>query len=172
MIGISAKTNDVIRATLLSIKVAPRDIQKNIQKYAKADIIPAWREELNAQGATPLQQALLVDTGRATVSNSNVTLKSGGINASVKGGFSTADRSYRAAEFGANRFVTVTYGSVSKLNKPIVVSDRHTQRQFKRFDKGGYVVYPAAIAVIPRVASLWIASVVRTLHDAVEGKLK
>ena len=34
----------------------------------------------------------------------------------------------------------------------------------------GYVVYPAAAEAIPRIASLWVQTAVRTLHELVEGR--
>lgn len=171
LIGIDAKTSDQIKVILLSVKAAPKNIQQNIKKYAKADIIPAWQQELAAQPADDLQKRLLVDTGRAGVTNLNVFLKAGGINAKVSGGLSTdtGDNSYRAAEFGANRFLT---HKVKTSDGRISRKQRHTQRQFESTDHKGYVVYPAARKVIPRVAALWTQTIIRTLHDAVEGKLQ
>jgi len=171
MIGISARSSEELQAVILSIRAAPKAVQANIKKYAAQDIVPAWQEELAQQGADALQQRLLVGTGRASVTNSTINLRSGGINATVSGGLSTNPNkgdaySYRGAEFGANRFL------VREIRSPKGRPEkRHTQRQFKQFNKDGYVVYPAARKVIPRIASLWVATVVRTLHDAVEGKL-
>jgi hypothetical protein len=34
--------------------------------------------------------------------------------------------------------------------------------------RGGYVIYPAANAAIPRVASLWVQTARRTIHEALE----
>jgi hypothetical protein len=178
VIGIDVRSSEQLQAVILSVRSAPKNVQQNIKHFATADIIPAWQQELNEQGANPLQQVLLVDTGRATVTNTTVNLRSGGINAAVKGGLSTdylspqGSRSYRAAEFGANQYLTVpAYKSRSRKGRPDVIHNRHTQKQFKPYDKEGYVVYPAARKVIPRVAALWVSTVIRTLHEAFEGSL-
>ena len=178
MIGIDVRSSDQLKAVILSIRSAPKNIQQNIKQFAKADIVPAWQEELAQQGATPLQQRLLVDTGRATVTNTTVNLRAGGVNAKVSGGLSTdyvspyGSASYKAAEFGANQYLTVPhYQSRSKRGRPYVVHGRHTQHQFEAPNKDGYIVYPAARKVIPRVAALWVSTVVRTMHEAFEGKL-
>jgi hypothetical protein len=176
MIGISARSSEELQAVILSVHAAPKAVQANIKKYAAQDIVPAWTDELAQQGADALQQRLLVDTGRASVTNSTIRLRSGGINAQVSGGLSTDTvsksnrggvyHSYKAAEFGANQFL------VKEITSPNGRPEkRRTQAQFKRHDNKGYVVYPAARKVIPRIASLWVATVVRTLHDAFEGKL-
>lgn len=181
MIQIDVRSSDLLKAIILSVKAAPKNVQSNIKKYAKADIVPAWQQELEAQHATPLQQKLLVGTGRATVTNTTVNLRSGGVNAAVSGGLSTDTQgksgggdqsSYRGAEFGANQFLTVSYKSRSKKGKEFVVHNRHTQKQFPAANKTGYVVYPAARKVIPRVAALWVQTVIRTLHEAFEGTLQ
>lgn len=173
MIGIAAKSSDVLIATLLSIKASPKSIQQNIRKYAKADIVPDWQQGLREVDSTPLQKALLVATGRASVTNNNIKLRSGGINAKVSGGLSTdtgaEGDSYKAAEFGANRFLAHT---VKTVGGKVSRAKRLTQRQFQQYKKTGYVVYPTAIKLIPHIASLFVATTVRTLHDAYEGKLK
>lgn len=170
MIGIDVRSSDELLGVILSVKSAPKNIQQNIKKWAKADIVPAWQEELQAQHATPAQQRLLVDTGRATVTNTTVNLRSGGINASVSGGLNTDSESYKAEEFGANVYLTHKVRETSRRGRSYIVT-RHTQRQFLPYNKQGYVVYPAARKVIPRVAALWVATIVRTMHDAFEGKL-
>ena len=182
MIGINVRSSQELQATILSIRSAPKNIQQNIKQYAKADIVPAWQQELADQEHDNLQARLLIGTGRATVTNTTVNLRSGGVNAAVSGGLSTDSlnplgrggdqHSYKAAEFGANRYLTnKAYTSHSKKGKAYTVHNRHTQRQFLPANKNGYVVYPAARKVIPRVAALWVSTVIRTMHDAFEGKL-
>lgn len=183
MIGINVRSSQELQAVLLSIRSAPKNIQQNIKQYAKADIVPAWQQELADQEHDSLQARLLIGTGRATVTNTTVNLRSGGVNASVSGGLSTDyvnknaggdsnPYSYRAAEFGANQYLTnKSYTSHSKKGNAYQVKNRHTQRQLLPRNEKGYVVFPAARAVIPRVAALWTSTVIRTMHDAFEGKL-
>jgi hypothetical protein len=47
---------------------------------------------------------------------------------------------------------------------------RNTTAQFKPRNRSGYVFYPAAKEMIPRLASLWVQTVVKTFADIFEGK--
>jgi hypothetical protein len=47
---------------------------------------------------------------------------------------------------------------------------RNTTAQFKGRRRAGYVFYPAAKKMIPRLASLWVQTVVKTYADIFEGR--
>lgn len=184
-IGIDARGSDVLKATLLSVHVSPKAIQQNIKQYTSLNLRPAWKERLEAQPHNALQQRLLIDSSQVTTTNTNVNLRSGGVTERLSGGLSTDTVnalsaggnpfSYRVAEFGANsQAQRKEIVSTSKRGKKYIIHGRHTQRQFRNLppNSKGYVVYPAAREFIPIAASMWVATVVRTLHDAYEGKLK
>jgi hypothetical protein len=44
----------------------------------------------------------------------------------------------------------------------------HTYRQFGTRVSKGKVVFPAAAQVIPRIAALWIQTVIRTTYEQIE----
>jgi hypothetical protein len=50
------------------------------------------------------------------------------------------------------------------------VRNRRTQRQYQPRDRRGRVVMPAAAKVIPRLASLWVQTTVRTFYEAIEKR--
>jgi hypothetical protein len=70
---------------------------------------------------------------------------------------------YAPAEFGAN------HKKKAYRRKGHVVT-RNTTAQFKPRNMKGYVFYPAAREMIPRLASLWVQTVVKTYADIFEGK--
>ena len=69
----------------------------------------------------------------------------------------------KAIEFGNNPHVKEQ--AVSKRGKVF------TRRRGNRFGppaKTGHVAYPAARDAIPRIASLWVQTAVRTIHEQIE----
>lgn len=117
------------------------------RKAVKAMAQPAWQAETRRLARSKQEVKVLSTTSRAVVSNQQVTLTSGSSAKKLSGGGRPRDLA-RGVEFG----------TVAK------------HRRFKSYQRAGYVVYPAAAKVIPRIASLMTQTVVRTLHEAWEGK--
>ena len=165
---ISAFASKEIQATILLLKGADRTIAKELRAQSKKVIQPVWQEAIKANAQTALEVRVLGDTARATVSDQNVTLTAGGIGKALRGGAKPLDI-FHAVEFGADRDKEAGYSTHRKGTR-YDIRARQTQRQFKRRNLKGYVAYPAAAEVIPRVASLWVQTVVRTFHEIIEGK--
>ena len=163
MIGIDVYSSRQLQAVVLALHGAGKDIQSRIRAETRAEMVPAWQHDL-VQHATTRLEVRLAETGRAKVSNQNVTLTAG----SVKGS-KTADLRIlnRPVEFGANQAKRATYdrrsrkGHVSSVTRRINTGFRPNRRK-------GYVVYPTASELIPRLVSLWVQTAVREFHDAFE----
>ncbi|KQQ22875.1 hypothetical protein ASF48_06985 [Rathayibacter sp. Leaf299] len=157
-----------LQAALLGVRGAEKAVQANIRKATKAIGMPEWKKAVAEQAETRLEHRVLVDTARLSVSNQNVRLSSASVGRALSGGLKPSE-SYAAVEFGANRQAKNTYTATSSKGKTYSVT-RRTRAQLRPQRRKGYAVYPAAQRMIPRFAALWVQVVVKTFHDAIEGK--
>lgn len=149
-------------ATLVqAVRGMDREVAAQIRKHTRVVVEPVWQEAVRGHVVDRMQTRVLADTARAAVSDSNITLKSGGIGQMADG--TPKSRLAFGVEFGADRKSVRTL--VSKKGD---LYNRRTKAQFKLPRSAGYVVYPAARSVIPRVASLWVQTAVRTIHEVFE----
>lgn len=140
-----------------------------LRRATQGVVQPEWQKALDQEASTDLERRVLASTGRSQVSNQNVTLKSAGVGKVLSGGAKPVDV-IGGAEWGSNRNKQKTYTATSSRGRTYQVKNRHTQRQFITRKKTGYVVFPAASRVIPRLASLWVQTVVRTFYESVERR--
>lgn len=156
-----------LQAVLLSLKTLDRDTRKEIRKHTKPMVEAVWKRALAENAQTRLEHKVLVATGRVRVSDQNVTLTSATVGRALKGGL-LPKRDASAVEFGADD-EQVTYTATSRKGTQYSVT-RNTRGQLRPRKKTGYVVYPAAADIIPRIAALWTQTVARTIYDKLEGK--
>jgi hypothetical protein len=152
---ISVFASKDIQATIAALTGLDRELAKQIRAASKSVIEPVWKREVAERLSSRLESRVLGNTARVAISDQNVTLKSAAIGRSLTGGGKPSEL-FHNVEFGADRS-HVTRG-------------RHTRRQFRPRNRRGYVVYPAAANIIPRIASLWAATTIRTLHELLERK--
>lgn len=153
-----------LQAALLAIRRAPSELQKQFRQHARAMVEPEWQKAVTEQASTRLQQRVLAQTAKASVSSQNVRLSSAGSASKLSGGLQPSKNGH-AVEFGANANRQVTQRSRK--------GKQYTRRMGDAFGaprRAGHAVFPAARSIIPRIASLFVQTVVRTLHDAFEGK--
>ena len=88
-----------------------------------------------------------------------------------EGGGLVPDRDGRGWEFGA-----VDRGAYSTYARrgPGKTADvkRRTRRGMPAATRRGRVVYPAWSDTAPRLVSLWVQTIVKTIHEAYEGKVR
>jgi len=137
------------------------ELRKQFRRHTKIIAEPVWREAVRGHVTTRLQTRVLSDSSRASVSDSNVMLRSGGIG-KTSTGTPNATLAF-GTEFGANPDKMVTARS-----KNGTVYQRRMGNRFKFPRRAGWVVYPAARTVIPRIAKLWVQTGVRTVHEQFE----
>jgi hypothetical protein len=142
---ISVWTSKELQAVIRSMKGLDRETAKVIRRETKAVVGPIWREAVGANVTNALEARVLANTARVAVTDQNVTLQSARIGKALSGGGKPAQLA-AATEFGSAKY-----------------------KQFGKRRKAG-PVYNAAAEVIPRIASLWVQTVVRGLHDAFDGK--
>lgn len=163
MLRIDVQSSRELQALILSIRQANKDIQKEIRQRTKTMVEVEWKKALAQEAMTRFEHRVLVDTARVAVSNQNVKLKSGGLAKKLSGGGRVRELAGQA-EFGAGLSYSMTRSRKGKEYK------RRSGDQFRPPKSNGYVVYPAAARIIPRLASLWTQTAIRTFLDAFDKR--
>jgi len=143
---ISVFNSRELQGTILLLKALPRDAAAEIRRANKSVIAPVWKEAVRGETRTALQVRVLSDTTRVSVSDQNVTLSAATVGRPLSGG-GTPAQLFAGTEFGSSRF-----------------------KQFGTRASKGRVVMTAAARVIPRIASLWVQTTIRTFYEKFEGK--
>ncbi len=159
--SISLLIDSPLRDLALAMRAVPTDIKREISKQTKSAARPIWSQETRERAATRIQQRVLVNSADVSVTARNVTFKAGS-----KGRLSSGvevSRLARSAEFGMNPGKEIA--SKSKKGTPYT---RAAGGTFGPNRRAGNVAYPAARGAIPRVASLWVQTARRTIHEAIE----
>lgn len=128
------------------LKGADREIAREIRARTKAVVTPVFAEAMQAEASTLMQQRVLASTARVSVSDQNVVLSAASVGRPLKGGARPADLA-AGTEFGSQRF-----------------------KQFGTRTSKGKVFYPAVAKVIPRIASLWVQTTIKTFYEIIERK--
>lgn len=168
VLRISALVSRELLASITALKGFDREVRKEIRQHTKTMAAPEWQKAVREHAATRLEHRVLADTARVAVSDRNVQLQSARIGRSLAGGLKPSDLA-GPVEFGAYPRQR-TIEARSRKGKSYSYR-RHTTRQFRRpNDNKGYAVYPAAADIIPRIASLWVQTVVRTFAELAEKR--
>ena len=166
MAGIDVFDSRELQATLVALKVLPSEITKASRKYTKALVDGEWQKGLSERAVTPLQRTTLVTTAVSSVTDRNVALKS-----ATKGRVGRGTPSSvvaKGAEFGADINAYSRYQRRSPKGTVHTVT-RRTTRGFGHFRPKGRVVYPTANDILPRVASIYVQTLLRTAAEAFEN---
>lgn len=161
--AISVFSSKGLQTLLAALQAVDKDTRKQIRRFTKADASPIWKDEVGPRARTKLEQRVLSATAKVSVSDQNVTLQSGRTGRALSGGARPSEIA-AGVEFGALGKRN-TYMSTSRRGRRFPVT-RRTTNQFGSRNTNGKVVYPASRASIPRLASLWIQTAMRTLADA------
>lgn len=164
---INVKDSRELLATIYALRAIDKTLAKQVRQYTKAIAAPEWTAALRQRGDTALERRVIVDTAVVSVTNQNVRVQSAGKGRPLSGGLNPKV-DYPAVEFGAHAKGT-TYRRKSKGGGSHRVT-RVMGTQFKAHNPRGYVFYPAAKEMVPRLAALWVQTTVRTIATALEGK--
>lgn len=157
-----------LEAAILSLRIAGPELRKQIYARSRQVIAPEWQGALSeAAGGNRLAQKVIVESARVNVGTRGVNLTAAKGSRKLTGGF-VPKENFAAVEFGASWRVGNVNGRRGQTNYKY---ERKLNTGFKPRRRKGYYAYPTGDKFIFRYASLWISTVARTLHDAVEGKL-
>lgn len=168
MLRVSAYSSSELLAVLRGLRNLDRETKKHLRRNLKQIAEQAWKQALAQHANTRLEHRVLVDSGRVRVSDQNVRLTSASLSRSLTGGLKPSE-SYGAVEFGAGERPAARETATSIKGKKFT-RHRDPNRPFKAPNRKGYVVYPAAASVIPRILAMYVQTFVRGIHEALEGK--
>ncbi|WP_156122569.1 hypothetical protein [Microbacterium hominis] len=154
-------------ATIYAIRSVDKSIQKQIRQNTQRVAAPEWKKALAERANSRLEHRVLVDTAVTSVSNQNLRMQSAGKGKPLRGGLNPKTQ-YAPVEFGYNAKGKSYMRRSKKGGKHPVTRVMGTQ--FKPARRKGYVFYPAAENMVPRMASLFVQTTVRTIAEALEGK--
>lgn len=156
---ISLLVDSPLSTLLQAMQGLDGEVRRQIGRQTKAHAQPIWAEETRGQIQTRLQ-AKLASSARAGVTTRNVFLRAG---TTGKIGQVPLSTLAKAIEFGADPKKIIK--STSKRGNPY---ERRMGSGFSRPRRAGYVAYPAASEAVPRIASLWVQTAIRTINESIE----
>lgn len=155
-----------LRAAVLALKGVDRDVRSRINKATTGTMGPEWKALVAERARTPWDQRILVPGSRIAAGNPPTAVAA---NSRRKIGRMVPAEVWKGYEFGANRNAYSRYQRRSPKGKVHTV-ERRTMRHLPPVTRTGRVVYPAFAEIAPRMVSLWVQLIVKTVHDAAEGK--
>lgn len=167
MVRLDVLKSRELLATIYALRAIDSTLQKMVRVHTKKMAEPEWKKALAERADTRLEHRVIVDTSVVSVSNQNVRIQSAGKGRPLSGGLNPKVN-YPPVEFGAHA-KGKTYERRSKKGGTHRVT-RVINTQFKPFNGRGYVFWPAAREMVPRLASLWVQTTVKTIGNALEGK--
>lgn len=164
---LSVRGSRELRAAVLALRAARREVRNDINRATRQIMNPVWRTLVASRARTALDRRVL-DTGVRVAPGNPPALVAAGSRRRLPGGLVPAEQ-WHAVEFGANREKVTTYSRRSPSGGTHQVR-RHTARQLPARNRKGRVVHPAVADIAPRLAALWVQLIVRKFSDAAEGK--
>ena len=156
-----------LEATILAIRLAGKDLRRDIYARSRATILPEWQASLSDRaGANRLAQRVLVSSARVNIGTRGIELTSAKSSKAIKGGL-IPSINFAAIEFGASWRKATVQG---RRGSTRYTYTRELNTAFKHRKRAGYIVYPAATIIIKRLAALWVQTTVRTFHEAIEAQ--
>lgn len=132
-------------AAIAAMRAIDKAYAAALRKYVKAMAEPEWKKALSSRSRTKLEERVISGTTTVAVSSANVKMTSGAKGRPLSGGL-TMSQAAPAVEFGSNRY-----------------------RQFgPRRRKGPF--YLSADNMIPRLASLFVQTIMKSTSNAFKGR--
>lgn len=161
---------DEFRAAAMALRAAPRDLRTQINRNMRAEMSPVWKKEVNVAAFTPFERALITPGARLAAGNPPTLY-------AAQSRKKLARRSnplipaehWFLAEYGANRSEFTRYRRTYPGGTPHDVR-RRVKTGLPRRKSSGYVLGPALASVGPRLASMFVQTVVRTYMDILNPK--
>lgn len=152
----------------LAFKRLPRDLVRDINRAVRAELGPIWTAEVDRAARTDLDRRVL-GPGRVKAGNPPVLQAATSVRGIGRPRRLKPAEHWHAFEFGANREKVTAYTRRSPKGGTHTVR-RHVNRGLPPRIRTGRVIYPAASKAAPRAAALVVATVVRRIHLAAEGR--
>jgi len=131
-------------------------------------MVPAWQEELNQRSpANNTQAKVLMTDPKAASFPLGFAIAAGGSLVPLSGGLVPREHA-RGFEFGTNIPKHTPFAQRSRSGNWYQVRRRRTNAQMPPRSRTGWVAFPAATKIADRIISLWMQTVLREYHDAID----
>lgn len=164
---ISVKGDDRLKAAVLAMKSADRDLKKDINNATRQVMGPVWVQEVNAHAKTNLDRLIIAKGARIKAGNPPVAVAASSTKKLSNG--LTPATTWAPFEFGGYYQRVTRYSRKSPRGKSHKVT-RHTSHQLPRRNTAGRVAYQAFAEIAPRAVSLWTQLVVKKYYQSFEGR--
>lgn len=151
-----------LQDVVIALKNSDADVRSAIRAQTKSALTTPWLQAIQKRAHTRLESRVIASTATVAVSDQNIRIQSAAKGRKLSGGLQPKV-DYGPVEFGA------FHAKKTYTRKGHRVT-RNTTAQFKGRDRSGIVFYDAAREMIPRLASLWVQTVVKTYADIFDGK--
>lgn len=157
---------DEIRAAVLAMKRADKDLRKDINARTRATMGPEWTQGL-ADHVTRTTDRVILAGARIAAGNPPQLVAG---NSKRKVGRALVPvENWPLWEYGTNQHYRHEYTRRSKGGGTHTVK-RDTMAGQRRRSRTGYVIGPTVATLLPRLASLWVQTIVRTYLDALDER--
>jgi hypothetical protein len=160
---IDVRGSQELRDLLTAMNGMDADIRRYLRAFAKSKMVTPWLQSITAEASTPLERTVIAGTSTIAVGDQNVRVQAAQKGRRMSGGLQPKV-DWPAVEFGADRNKVTSY--VRKGHRV----RRHTARQMRGRRRGGYVFWPTAEDMTPRLASLWVQTIVKGVSNLFEGR--
>lgn len=139
-------------------------LRRYIRAQTKAKLVKPWLDAILGESDTVLERRVIAATSTIGTSDQNIRIQSAAKGRRMSGGLQPK-LDYPGVEFGSDR------NKVTKYTRQGHVVRRHTARQMPARRNAG-PFYVSARKMIPRLASLWVQTIVHTVADVFEGRIR
>ncbi|WP_053205842.1 hypothetical protein [Jiangella muralis] len=157
-----------LQAVVLALKAMDRSLARDIRRDTVKVMSPVWKSLVAERASWHMDRRVIVPGTRIKAGNPPVMIAAASRRA-LSGGLIPV-QSWSGFEFGSSQSRTTTYTRRNRRSGGSHQVTRNTTRQLARRAPKGRVAYPAAKEIGPRLASLWVQTVVRRVHEAAEGR--
>lgn len=158
-----------IRAAVLALKRVDKDLRRDINARVRDTIKPVWERSL-AQRVKWAPEQVILKGARVAAGNPPALVAAASTRRWRPGSSLVPRDDWHALEYGAsNRGAFVSYERRSPNGGTHTVR-RRTKAHLMPRRRNGYVIGPAVADIAPRVAALFVQSVVRSVMDALEKR--
>lgn len=157
-----------LRAAVLALKQVDRDLKRDVNKRMRDTMNPVWKGALGDHVSWAPEQALL--KGARIAAGNPPTMYAANAKRPWRSGSTLVPRDHwHALEYGSSSQAFTTYQRRSPRGTVHQVT-RRTKAHLKPRRRAGYVIGPSVAETLPRLASLFVQSVVRSVLDALEER--
>lgn len=168
---LSAKGSPELRAAAIALKGVDRDLRSRINRATAQQGNEIWRSEVAAKTRRPLDQQILAKGARVAGGSPPVAVAASSRRPIGRDRRLIPDERWPGYEFGTdNKDAYSRYQRRNRKTGGTHQVDRRTMRHLPPRYRKGRVLWPAFAESAPRVASLWVKSIVKSVMDAAEGK--